>query len=140
MSVKDIQDKFLMEIEPQIKDGNEDDFALPALGEKGYLLFKAIHIYDKDDPEARFSRYVVEDYTGEGGGPFWLMEDGFVEYWISDCVDITEPGIYRIDGLYGTAYKSSWEYEEVDVEYNYDKVTKVSDDIDADIHQFEDRE
>ena len=90
---------------------NKQDYELPSLKEKGYIIVKITgkveEGYYKDD-------WIIENYSYDGSA-FWINEGMGVDYFINSfvCDDIPDIGFWTIEGITGSFTKGDgWEIDD----------------------------
>jgi hypothetical protein len=84
-----------------------EEFDLPSYKEPGRILFKY-------DPTGYWYDEGVEiiDYDNDKA-TFWLNESSFMDYTISNMIDLELDGYYVLEGVIGHSWRDYWgEYDE----------------------------
>jgi hypothetical protein len=92
---------------------------LPAYGTPGRILVR-IH----DIIASGTYRYEAEvlDYDADSG-VFWINEGVGFDYWLDTHVEeITEPGIYVIEGVKGAYIRGTWGLDDDDEEWEFERI------------------
>lgn len=88
----------------------------PRFTEPGKLVFGILGP-NEFGKENGIAEYEIISTTGAA---FWIVEEGFADYWLDDNVIlevVVYPSYFTLEGVTGSAHKDYW--GEVEVEYDF---------------------